>query len=239
MRIRDFLKESFIDYPEKISAVVFSPDCNYRCPACHAMPLLTSSGKRSEKEFFDYLASREGWIQGVVLCGGEPTLQPDLARFVRKLKQKGLAVKLDTNGSNPEVLKKLYEKDLIDYVAIDVKAPKELYKVVTGISGINFKNIEESLEIVPKFPAYEFRTTIAPIIRKKIDFMSPKEVGDIAKWVVGVTRDSTHKYYLQQFVPRQGELIDPRLEEFPKTPKDLMEKAHKEAIKYLSNCKIR
>lgn len=239
MRIREFLKESFIDYPGRISAVVFSPACNYKCPACHAKPLLTSNGNKSEKEFFDYLDSRKGWIEGVVLCGGEPTLEPGLANFARKLKERGLAIKLDTNGSNPEVLLELKKEGIIDYVAMDVKAPKELYETITGISGVNLQNIEESLEIVPKFPDYEFRTTIAPIIRKEIDFMTPKEVGNIAKWIVEVTGDSTHKYSLQPFVPRQGELIDSQLEEFPETPKDLMEKAHREAIKYLSNCKIR
>lgn len=239
MRIREFLKESFIDYPGKISAVVFSPDCNYKCPACHVRHLLNPGEDKEEKEFFDYLDSRKGWIEGIVLGGGEPTLQPDLAEFVRKLKEKGLAVKLDTNGSNPEVLKKLREENLIDYVAMDVKAPKELYKAVTGVSGINLKNIEESFQIIKEFPAYEFRTTIAPIIREEIDFMTPKEVGDIAKWIVKITGDSAHRYYLQPFVPRQGELIDPRLEEFPETSKDLMEKAQREAIKYLSNCKIR
>ena len=239
MRIREFLKESFIDYPGRISAVVFSPACNYKCPACHAKPLLTSNGNKSEKEFFDYLDSRKGWIEGVVLCGGEPTLEPGLANFARKLKERGLAVKLDTNGSNPEVLSELKKEGIIDYVAMDVKSPRELYGTITGISGINPKNIEESLQIVSEFPDYEFRTTIVPIIRKEIDFMTSKEVGNIAKWIIEVTGDSTHKYYLQPFVPRQGELIDSRLEEFPETPKDLMEKAHREAIKYLSNCKIR
>ncbi len=239
MKIGEFLKESFIDYPGKISAVVFFPDCNYRCPACHAKPLLTSREERDEKEFFDYLDSRKKWIEGVVLCGGEPTLEPRLVDFVRKLKERGLAVKLDTNGSNPEVLKKLREENLIDYVAMDVKAPKELYKAVTGISGINLKNIEESFQIVKEFPAYEFRTTIAPIIREEIDFMTPEEVEAIAKWIVEVTGDSTHRYYLQPFVPRQGELINPRLEEFPETSKDLMEKAQREAIKYLRQSEIR
>lgn len=239
MRIREFLKESFVDYAGKISAVVFSPDCNYKCPACHAMVLLTSNGKRSEEEFFDYLDSKKGWIDGIVLGGGEPTLEPGLADFARKLKERGLAVKLDTNGSNPEVLLELKREGIIDYVAMDVKAPRELYETITGISGINLQNIEESLQIVSEFPDYEFRTTIAPIIRKEIDFMTPKEVGDIAEWIVEVTGDSAHRYYLQPFVPRQGELINPRLEEFPETPKDLMEKAHREAIKYLSNCKIR
>lgn len=239
MRIRNFLKESYNDYAGKVSAVVFSPGCDYNCPACHVKHLLNPGEDKEEKEFFDYLDSRKEWIQGVVLCGGEPTLQPDLAGFVKKLKQRGLAVKLDTNGNHPQVLKKLYEEDLIDYIAMDVKAPKELYETITGVSGINLQNIEESLQIVSEFPAYEFRTTISPIIRKEIDFMTPKEVGDIAKWIVEVTGDSAHRYYLQPFVPRQGELIDPRLEEFPETPKDLMEKAHREAIKYLSNCKIR
>lgn len=239
MRIREFLKESFIDYPGKISAVVFSPGCDYKCPACHVRHLLSPGEDKEEKEFFDYLDSRKGWIQAVVLCGGEPTLQPDLTGFVRKLKQRGLAVKLDTNGNHPQVLKKLYEKDLIDYIAMDVKAPRESYETVTGISGVNLQNIEESLQIVSEFPDYEFRTTIVPIIRKEIDFMTPKEVGDIAKWVVEVTGDSAHRYYLQPFVPRRGELINPQLEEFPETPKDLMERAHREAIKYLSNCKIR
>ena len=198
MKIGEFLKESFIDYSGKISAVVFSPRCNYRCPACHAMALLTSNRKRSEEEFFDYLDSRKGWIEGVVLCGGEPTLEPRLVDFAGKLKKKGLAVKLDTNGSNPEVLSELKKEGIIDYVAMDVKSPRELYETVTGVSEVNLKNIEESLKIVSKFPAFEFRTTIVPLNRgnERINFMTPEEVEDIAKWIIETTKSNKHKYFL-------------------------------------------
>jgi len=241
MNIGAWKKESFIDYPGKLACIIFVSGCNYRCPACHAKYLLEKGKNIDEKDFFDYLDSRKGWIEGIVLCGGEPTLQPDLANFARKIKEKGLAVKLDTNGNNPGVLFELKKENLIDYVAMDVKGPSYLYPIITGKDYVNLKNIEKSIIITSQFPDYEFRTTIAPLDRRngKIDFMTIKEVCSIAKWIVGVTDDDEHKYFLQPFVPRKGELVDSRFEKFSETPKQLLEDMKVEVRKYLPKCDIR
>lgn len=239
MKISDFRKISFIDYPEKFSAVVFNGICNYQCPACHAKYLLESKEKVTEKEFFHYLDSRKGLINAVVLCGGEPTLEKGLGDFAGKLKDRDLAVKLDTNGSNPEELRNLSRKKLIDYVAMDVKGPKNLYSKIVG-KEINIIDVEKSMKIVQRFSGYEFRTTVAPIIREnEIGFMSVDEAEEMAKWIVDVTGENKHKHYLQEFIPKRGELLDSRLEQFPKTSKELLKQMKMKIIKYLPNCEIR
>ncbi|RLG13938.1 anaerobic ribonucleoside-triphosphate reductase activating protein [Candidatus Pacearchaeota archaeon] len=241
MQIGNFLKESFIDYPEKISSIVFSPGCNFRCPACYAKHLLRKGQNINEADFFSYLNSRKGWIEGVVLCGGEPTLQKDLADFARKIKDTGLNVKLDTNGSNPLILEELKQKNLIDYVAMDIKGPEYLYSLITGRKENLTKNIEKAMIIVPQFPDYEFRTTIVPINRNNgnFDFMTTEEVVDIAKWLIEITKSNKYRYYLQPFVPKKGQLINPEYEKFPETPINLLKEIQKEIVKYLPNCEIR
>ena len=239
MDIAVIYHQSLKDYPGKVSEVVFTGNCNYKCPECHAKEILDSKERINEEEFFNYLDSGKKWVDGVVLCGGEPTLEKDLMGFTRKIKEKGLAVKLDTNGSNPKVLRNLLDEKVIDYVAMDVKGSKEIYSKIVG-GEINVKNIEDSMKVVQDFPDYEFRTTIAPIIRKdEINFMSVDESEEMAKWIVDVTGQNKHKHYLQKFVPRDGGLLDSRLEKFPETSWELLNKMKREIIKYLPNCKIR
>lgn len=239
MQIRNFLRESFIDYSGRISSVVFAPGCNYKCPACHAKHLLQEELNINEKEFFEYLDSRKGWIDGIVICGGEPTIQPDLIGFLYKLKEKDFAVKLDTNGSRPRILRYVLERGLVDYVAMDVKGPEELYGQITN-SDMDFDRIKNSIELVSKFPNSEFRTTIVPVRRNaEITFMTPEEIGNTAKMIYDYTGNGEHKYFLQLFVPRKGELIDSKFEEFPETPQELLERGKIEARKYLYNTEIR
>ena len=248
MEIAAYQPESLIDYSGKISTLIFSPKCNYRCPACHAGRVLDSEVRISEKEFFDYLDSRKGWIDAVVIGGGEPTLDPDLINFARKIKERDLALKLDTNGSNYNVLSNLKETGLVDYVAMDVKAPGELYPVVVGKNNTNFSYvIGQAMKIISQFPDYEFRTTIAPVFRDGlISFMTPEEVKDIAQWIVEATGNHDHKYFLQTFVTRsREEMVDGRLskENLPKdmheTPKDLLRNMCERAMKHLPNTQIR
>jgi len=238
------VKESYIDYPGKISSVVFSPGCDYACPAGHCKHLLEKGINIDNKVFFDYLDSRKGWIEGVVLCGGEPTLQIGLEDFVRKIKKMGFPVKLDTKGSNPSVLANLQKENLIDYVAMDVKGPDYLYPQIIGKDYIDFRDeVEKGMVLATQFPNYEFRTTIVPVKRdnNEFSFMTVKEVVDTAKWIVERTGRNHHLYKLQPFVvPKDGgKLVDSTLEEFPETPKKLLEEMKKETIKYLPNCKIR
>jgi pyruvate formate lyase activating enzyme len=241
MQIRNFVRESFIDYEGKISSVVFTPGCNYKCPACHVKHLLENGKNMEEKEFFDYLDLRKGWIEGVVICGGEPTLQHSLPYFLEKIKERGLAVKLDTNGSDYIALGDLLKKRLVDYAAMDVKGPPEIYADLIGREFLDARDgYEKAIAIVSQFPDYEFRTTVVPVVRKgEISSMTPVEVGETAKLIYDCTGNREHKYFLQPFVPRKDELVDSRLEEFPETPHELLEEMRKEAIKYLPNCRIR
>lgn len=239
MKIADFLGESLIDYNGKIASVVFAPSCNYHCPACHAKHLLQDNQEIFEEEIFSYLASRKSWIEAVVLSGGEPTLQEDILEFIKRLKKSGLAVKLDTNGYKPEVLEKLSQENLVDCVAMDIKSPRELYFRAAGIA-IDIRRIEDSMRLVQKFPEYEFRTTIVPVLRDiGISFMTNREIGETAKWIYKITGKAGHKYLLQKFVPRKDGLLEPRLEEYSETPDSIMQDCLKAAKAYLPETKIR
>jgi len=245
MEIAGFLKESFIDYPGKISSVVFTPNCSYRCPSCHANELLKTNNRVDEKEVLSYLSSKKGWIDGVVLCGGEPTMEKGLESFLHTIKEMGFDIKLDTNGNNPKVLNQLNNKNLLDYIAMDVKAPKHLYGQVTGRKNntdIIIKNVENSMKFLSdSFNGnYEFRTTIVPVIKNgKIDYLNKKEIEDIATWIVQITGKDNHNYFLQAFVPRKGQLINSRLEEIAETPQEHMVELKKAVVKILPNVEIR
>lgn len=191
MKIGGFQKTTLIDYPGKVACTIFLSGCNLRCPWCYSKELvlpeeIKKQPEFSEEEIFSFLKERQGLLQGVVICGGEPTIQKDLPLFISKIKEMGFLVKLDTNGTNPEILKKLIEKNLIDYVAMDVKLPKEKYQKILGISG---DIIEESINILKNSNLeYEFRTTIVPTIHEK------KDIIEIAKWI-----SPQDKYFIQNF----------------------------------------
>ena len=189
-------KVSLVDYPGRVAATVFTAGCNFLCPFCHNPELVQIGKYRNQlflpdEEFFDFLKTRRGLIDGVCVSGGEPTLQLDLPEFLKKIKGLGFLTKLDTNGAKPEVLKDLAAKNLVDYVAMDIKGPLEKYGKIVG-TNIDFEKIHESTELVRHFPNYEFRTTVIPKFHKKEDFLS------IAKWL-----DGAKKYFLQQFRPEK------------------------------------
>jgi anaerobic ribonucleoside-triphosphate reductase activating protein len=187
-------------------------------------------------------------IDAIVICGGEPTLQNDLPEFAKRAKEKNLLVKLDTNGSNPEMLKNLLEKKLIDYIAMDIKGPLYLYPKIIG-GEMNSKNVKESMRIITKFPDYEFRTTIVPIISKdnKTRWISPSEIKDAAELIYYCTEEKRgHKYLLQKFTAcEKGEMIDENFSrkvlqsEFWETPNKIIEECVKEAKKWLPNTTAR
>lgn len=185
-------KLTLVDYPGKIAATVFTAGCNFLCPFCHNPELVNPKLIKnqpliSEEEFFAFLKSRRGELDGVCVTGGEPTLHMDLAVFLSKIKKMGFAVKLDTNGSHPEILKKLIAKKLVDYIAMDIKAPPEKYKEITGVA--NLEKIKQSVELIKSSGVdYEFRTTVVPKFHKKEDIIK------IAEWLKG-----SKKYFLQQF----------------------------------------
>ena len=162
MRIGGFQKFSLIDFPKKSSAVIFTQGCNFRCSYCHNPELVYENlfgVPVREEEVFAFLEQRKNILDGVVITGGEPTLQPDLADFILKIKSKGYFVKLDTNGSNPDIISRLLNKRLLDFIAMDIKAPLDKYKSVCGVK-INIQNIRKSIEIIKKSNIpFEFRTT--------------------------------------------------------------------------------
>jgi pyruvate formate lyase activating enzyme len=248
MKISALQKDAMKDYPGKISTIIFTGRCNYRCPTCHAKKILGEEKNISKEEVLNYLDSRKDWIQGVVICGGEPTMELDLIPFLEKIKERGLSVKLDTNGSSPDFLRELNKRELVDYCAMDVKGPMSLYAKLTGRNFINERDdVAKGIAIVSKFPDYEFRTTIVPIIEnEKLRWMTPKEISETAELICNYTENNKHKYFLQKFVARsKEEMIDERFakenlsEEFWATPKTLLEECLIEAKKYLPNAGIR
>jgi pyruvate formate lyase activating enzyme len=194
MIIGGLQKLTLIDYPGKLAATIFLSGCNFRCPFCYNPELVLPEklqeniSSKTQEEIFSFLNSRKGMLDGVVICGGEPTLHKDLVGFIEKIKEMNFAVKLDTNGSNPGMVFDLISKGLIDYVAMDIKAPKDKYKTLTG-NVFNLEEIEETISILKEERIdYEFRTTIVPLLLDKEDIIS------IAQWI-----RPAKKYYLQQF----------------------------------------
>lgn len=159
---------SLCDYPGRVAAVIFTQGCDFRCPFCHNAALLprTVPVERlmSEGDVLEALAARRGRIEGVVVSGGEPTLQPDLRRFIEAVRSLGFSVKLDTNGSRPEVLRDLLAAGLLDHIAMDVKAPFERYHILTGVSA-PLERIAESIRIISGSGIpHQFRTTVVPAL---------------------------------------------------------------------------
>jgi len=248
MNIADFQRETLSDYPGKISSVVFIGGCNYHCPTCHAKQIVEMKKELDEGIIFDYLELRKEWIEGVVICGGEPTRRGDLKYFIKKIKEKGLAVKLDTNGSNHVILNELNDEKLVDYVAMDVKGPMSLYAKIIGRDYIDKRDyIAKGIASTSQFPDYEFRTTVVPVYENgKPRWMTPAEIGETARLIYDSTGDMEHKYLLQKFVARgKNEMLDKRFakenlpEDFLKTPKRLLDECLIEAKKHLPNSRIR
>lgn len=191
MVLAGIIKSSLIDYPGRISCVVFTQGCNLRCGFCHNPDLIPSSnvGNFGEVEFFEFLAKREGQIEGVVITGGEPTIQPDLIRFIQRIKDHKFLVKLDTNGTNPAVLENLLYSKLIDFVAMDIKGPLEKYNPISHYS--DTENIQKSIKLLKLSGIdYEFRTTVLPKYHELSDF---EQIGKLIK--------DAKKYAIQGFRP--------------------------------------
>jgi len=203
IKIGGLQKTTLIDYPGKIACTIFVVGCNFRCPFCYSPELvlpekIKNQPQISEKELFEFLEKRKGLLEGVVICGGEPTIFQDLPEMIEKIKKMGFDVKLDTNGSNPEMLKELIEKKLLDYVAMDIKGPKEKYSFFSG-KDVNISSIEESIQILKEDKVdYEFRTTLAPGLERE-------DIIKIAEWIGPAKR-----YILQEFIS-QKEVISPEI----------------------------
>lgn len=192
MLISGLQKTTLVDYPGRVACTIFTGGCNFRCPYCQNSDLVLypeETEPYSEEEIFDHLARRQGVLSGVCISGGEPTLQPDMKNFIRKIKDLGLAVKLDTNGSNPAVLKELITEGLLDYVAMDIKHSRAKYASVACSPSFNLDDIAESVDFLKEGHVdYEFRTTLVKEMHREADMTA------IGMWLMGAKA-----YYLQPY----------------------------------------
>jgi len=230
MIIGGFQKFSLIDYPGKICAIIFTQGCNFRCPYCHNPELVNPKLFQEPidaDDIFRFLEKRKGKLDAVEITGGEPTLQPDLIEFMRKIKAMGFLIKLDTNGTNPEVVEKIIKNKLVDYIAMDVKAPLEKYEKVVRAK-VDKQKIKEAISLIMNSHIdYEFRTTVTKSILTKEDII------DIAKTIKG-----SKLYVLQKFI--HSKILDPSLAKRAKTFSDAeLEAIRSEAEKYVKECVIR
>ncbi len=226
MKIGGFQKMTMLDFPGKIACTVFTYGCNLRCPFCHNATLVTHKSELfSEDEILAYLNKRKGILDGICITGGEPLLQADIIPFMQRVKEIGLAIKLDTNGAYPDKLKEIIDLGLVDYIAMDIKNSREKYPLTTGIEGLDITPFEKSVEIIKNSGVdYEFRTTVVRELHT-IDDMKK-----IAEWISGAKR-----YYIQCFA-ESGELIG---EGFSAHDKNTLEAFCQATLSHISSAEIR
>lgn len=192
MQIFGLQKTTLLDYPGKLASIIFTAGCNMNCPFCHNSELITlpKSGRISEEEVLTHLAKRRSTLEGLVITGGECTLQKDLAIFCEKVKDLGYCVKIDTNGTSPDTIKDLVSHGLCDYVAMDIKNSKEKYALTCGWDAVNINNIQKSIDyLMGDSVDYEFRTTVIA------QYHTKKDMEDIGAWLCGAKA-----LYLQPFL---------------------------------------
>lgn len=204
MNIVGLQKMTLLDYPGKVACTVFLGGCNFRCPFCHNKDLLDGRAEPwiTEEELLAFLKKRQGLLDAVCISGGEPTLQKELTELARKIKDMGYLVKLDTNGSNPALLKELVQAGVLDYVAMDIKNCPRRYGETTGISKINLERIEESIRFLMSGAIdYEFRTTVAEQLHSLQDM---KEMG---LWLQGLSPETKpRRLFIQPYRDSEGVL---------------------------------
>lgn len=201
MKIHGLNKLTLLDYPGHLAATIFLGGCNMRCPFCHNASLVTKAASvetLEEEELLSFLSKRKNILEGICITGGEPTLSPDLGELITKIKSLGYRIKLDTNGTNPIMLKSLSADGLIDYVAMDIKNSKEKYSLTAGKPDLAINSIEESVSfLLMNSIDYEFRTTIVKELHNEEDIRS------IGEWLRGAKA-----YYLQSYED-SGDIIVP------------------------------
>ena len=198
MDIAGLQKLTLLDYPGKLACTVFLPGCNLRCPFCHNASLVLpgrQSAFMTQSELLDFLRNRRGKLDGVCITGGEPTLHHDLPELLREIMELGFSIKLDTNGTRPEVLNALIEQGLVDYVAMDIKNSPEKYTATCGGRDV-LEQVRQSVSILEHSGIpHEFRTTVLH------PYHTPEDLAAIGRWLSG-----TERYFIQQFVD-SGDLL--------------------------------
>lgn len=199
MNIQGIQKLTLLDFPGKTSCTVFTGGCNFRCPFCHNATLVlnpTENNPITDEIFLDFLDSRKKLLDGVSITGGEPLLQKDIAEFCHQVKERGFAVKLDTNGTFPDVLSSLLENGLLDYVAMDIKNSFSSYCKTVGLASMDFEPIKKSISLlINSGITFEFRTTVVKELHSIDDFV---EIADMIK--------GAKKYYLQSYKPSDNQI---------------------------------
>ncbi len=208
MQIKSFLSESLIEWPNKISSVIFLAGCNFRCPFCFVPYLVIPENIKfsldlNEDAIIKRINNKKPWVNGIVITGGEPTIHNQLLQFIKKLKQQtNLPIRLNTNGSNPKMLHSLIQQNLIDSIALDIKSTQDKYHQATS-STINVKDIEESIKLASSLDDYEFRTTLVP------GFHTIEDIKQITIWLLKTTgKNKLKAYYLQNFNTNADSYID-------------------------------
>ena len=220
-------KTSLVDYPDKICTIYFVGGCNFKCPYCHNGPLVKMQGSIiKEDEVFQFLKKRKKYIDGVCISGGEPTLYDGLYGFIQRVKEEGLLVKLDTNGTHPQKIEKLLQEKLLDYIAMDIKAPFHKYADLATVK-VNIEDIKDSIQLIRNAEVdYEFRTTLCKELLTKEDIL------EIARFIKGSKR-----YTLQNF--RDGETVLGGAGQFHPFDLDTLGEIEREVKDYFGILKIR
>lgn len=203
---------TLLDFPGHVSCTIFLGGCDFRCPFCHNFELIDGSAKpiMDENELINFLESRKSLLDGVAITGGEPCLHKDLIPLIKRIRDTGYKVKLDTNGYHPEMLKDILDQHLVDYVAMDIKNSPEKYPITCGMEKVDMKAIYESIEILKNSDVeYEFRTTVVRELHDENDFL---KIGEMIK--------GAKRYFLQRFTDRDsvpyGNLSAPTFDEMHK-----------------------
>ena len=226
MNFAGFQKLTLLDYPGKVACILFTRGCNFRCPFCHNASLVTHFDDAiiTEDEVLSFLKKRQGILEGVVISGGEPMLNADFPDFIRKVKSLGYAVKTDTNGTNPHMLKYCLEEGIVDYVAMDIKNSPRKYDLTAGAEGF-YEKVKESMQyLLDSSGDYEFRTTVTK------ELHTPEDMEEIGQMIKGAK-----KYFLQNFVD-SGDIISGGIHPLSENE---MENLLKIAQKYVPEAKIR
>jgi pyruvate formate lyase activating enzyme len=229
MKIGGLHRVSLIEYPGKICAIVFTQGCNFRCPNCYNPELVEPTLYQDclpEDDVLSFLKKRKGKLDAVTITGGEPTIQDDLIEFIHYVRKIGYFIKLDTNGSHPEVIEKLFKKKVLDYVAMDIKGPLAKYRMVTR-SEVNEEEIKQSIELIMKAGIpYEFRTTLVKQLLQEDDIL---EIGKLIK--------NAGLYILQQFIPART--LDKEFQNYKEYSREEMECLREKLMKDLPVVQIR